>query len=110
MAFTPPTERPAFECRFRMFTPLTTIWPLAGRVRRTWPCLPLSLPAITTTVSPGARSSQRRVAGRLLVSICLQALGGEGHDLHEVALAQLARDRTEDPGPPRVVLRTEEHG
>src|SRR5207249_7538755 len=69
IAFTPPTDRPAFECRLRMFTPFTTICPLAGRVRRTWPCFPLSLPATTTTVSPGARSSQRRLGWGLFVNI-----------------------------------------
>src|SRR5438309_1148802 len=106
IALTPPTDRPAFECRFRMFTPFTTICPLAGRVRRTCPCLPLSLPATTTTVSPGARSSQRRLGWGLLVNIS-EDLRREGHDLHEVLLAQFARHRTEDPGPSGVVLLSE---
>ena len=32
----------------------------------------------------------------------------EGHDLHEVALAQLARDRAEDARAARLVLRCEQ--
>src|SRR5579872_1879825 len=87
-----------------MLTPLTTTLCLSGRVRSTSPCLPLSLPATTITGSPGARSSQRRLGCSLFLSMCfLENLWCEGDDLHEVALAQLAGDRTEDTSPPRVV-------
>src|SRR5712664_2746998 len=87
-----------------MLTPLTTILCWSGRVRRTSPCLPLSLPAVTITGSPGASSSQRRFDCGLFLSICLlQDLRGERDDLHEVALAQLACDGPEDAGAARVV-------
>src|SRR3954452_8081328 len=40
----------------------------------------------------------------------LEYLRREAHDLHEVAVAQLARDRPEDSGAPGVVLRVDDHG
>src|SRR5579859_5799722 len=79
-----------------MLTPLTTILCLSGSVRRTSPCLPLSLPATTITGSPGARSSQRRLGCGLFLSTGLQDLRSERDDLHEVALTQLAGHRAED--------------
>src|SRR5258706_11291790 len=107
----PPRLAPALVWRLSKLTPLTTILCWSGSVRRTSPCLPLSLPAMTITGSPGARSSQRRLGSGLLVSICLlQDLRGERDDLHEVALAQLSRDRPEDAGAARVVRRGEEDG
>src|ERR671932_914511 len=39
----------------------------------------------------------------------LEHLRREADDLHEVAVAQLARDRAEDAGPARVVLRVDDH-
>src|SRR2546423_8695787 len=107
---TPPVRWPALVCRLRMLTPLTTIlcWP--GIVRRTSPCLPLSLPAMTITGSPGARSSQRRVGSGLFLSTVLKDLRSERDDLHEVALAQLARDRSEDTSAAGVVGRSEKDG
>src|SRR5438309_4270532 len=93
-----------------MLTPLTTILCWSGMVRRTSPCLPLSLPAMTITGSPGARSSQRRAAWTLFFSIALEDLRGERDDLHEVALAQLSRDRPEDAGAARVVGLGEKDG
>src|SRR5947208_11205814 len=103
--WTPPRRCPALVWRLRRLTPLTTILCWSGMVRRTSPCLPLSLPAITITGSPGARSSQRRVGCGLFFSTVLQDLRGERDDLHEVALAQLTRDRSEDTGAARVVGR-----
>src|SRR5260370_39242096 len=101
---TPPRRCPALVWRFSRLTPLTTILCLSGMVRSTSPCLPLSLPAMTITGSPGARSSQRRVGSCLFLSMCcLEDLRGEGDDLHEVALAQLARDRAEDARAARAV-------
>src|SRR5207249_10372544 len=93
-----------------MLTPLTTILCWSGIVRRTSPCLPLSLPAMTITGSPGARSSQRRVVSGLFLSMVLEDLRGERDDLHEVALAQLARDGPEDAGAARVVGCGEKDG
>src|SRR5207245_10277624 len=94
-----------------MLTPLTTILCWSGSVRKTSPCLPLSLPATTITGSPGASSSQRRFGSDLFLSMCwLQDLRGERDDLHEVALAQLTRDGPEDVGAARVVGRRTEDG
>src|ERR1700674_3218346 len=105
----PPRDAPALVWRFRMLTPLTTILCLSGMVRRTSPCLPLSLPVTTITGSRGARSSQRRVGCALFLSIWLQDLRGQADDLHEVALAQLAGHRAEDARAARVVRGGEQH-
>src|SRR3954469_7006244 len=59
----------------------------------TLPVLPRSLPEMTMT------SSSRRI-----FTAMLEHLRRERHDLHEVAVAQLARDRPEDARPARVVL------
>src|SRR5689334_4967136 len=106
---TPPRRWPAFVCLLSRLTPLTTILCWSGMVRRTSPCLPLSLPAMTITGSPGARSSQRRLGCGLLRSTVLENLRSERDDLHEVALAQLAGDRPEDARSARVVGLREEH-
>src|SRR5215218_4379074 len=50
-------------------------------------------------------SSSRRIFAAML-----EHLRREGNDLHEVALAQLARDRAEDARAARVVLRVDEDG
>src|SRR6202011_3926859 len=109
MARLPPAERPALVCLFRMFTPRTTTLPSRGRVRSTSPCLPRSLPATTTTGSPGARSSLFSFGWGLFLSK-LEHLRSQGHDLHEVALAQLTRDRAEDARAPGIVLVVDDHG
>src|SRR5689334_3927807 len=94
---TPPRRCPALVWRLSRLTPLTTILCWSGRVRRTSPCLPLSLPAMTMTGSPAASSSQRRLDWVLFFSMSsLQDLRRERDDLHEVALAELAGDRSED--------------
>src|SRR5947209_2665925 len=108
MARLPPAERPALVCRFRMFTPRTTTLPTRGRVRSTSPCLPRSLPATTTTGSPGARSSLFSLGWGLFLSK-LEHLRSQGHDLHEVPLAQLSGHRAEDPRAPGVVLIVDDH-
>src|SRR3954453_21170732 len=64
----------------------------------TLPVLPLSLPAMTTTLS-----SARSFAG------ISEHLRGERDDLHEPAVAQLAGHRPEDARPARVVLRVDDH-
>src|SRR5262245_40407444 len=108
---TPPRRCPALVWRLSRLTPLTTILCLSGMVRSTSPCLPLSLPAMTMTGSPGARSSQRVLGCGLFLSMCcLKDLRGERDDLHEVALAQLAGDGPEDASPSRVVRLREQHG
>src|SRR3954451_8807840 len=50
-------------------------------------------------------SSSRRILAPML-----ELLRRQRDDLHEVALAQLARDRPEDAGAARVVLRVDQHG
>src|SRR3989304_6948904 len=86
-------------CPFAMLMPGTT--PPSPRfvrsTRSTVPRLPRSLPASTTTVSP------------FLIFIS-QDLWGERHDLHVVALSQLARDRSGDSSPARAALRRDQHG
>src|SRR5215207_4500413 len=61
------------------------------------PVLPLSLPEITTTLSS-------------LRSFISEHLRGERDDLHEPAVAQLARHRAEDARAARVVLGVDDHG
>src|SRR3954453_880431 len=65
----------------------------------TLPVLPLSLPAMTTTLS-----SARSFAG------ISEHLRRERDDLHEPAVAQLARHRAEDARAARVVLCVDDHG
>src|SRR2546428_12636743 len=92
-----------------MLTPLTTILCWSGSVRKTSPCLPLSLPATTVTGSPGASSGQGRFGSGLFLSMwLLQDLRSERVDLDEVALAQLARAGPDDAAAVRVVGRREE--
>src|ERR1044072_5315787 len=57
----------------------------------TLPLAPLSLPAITCTVSP-------------FLIFMSEHLRGEGDDLHEPLVAKLATDRPEDAGPPRLAV------
>src|ERR1700741_1434224 len=63
----------------------------------TLPLAPLSLPWMTTTVSP------------FLIFIS-EHLRRERDDLHELLVAQLATDRSEDAGPARLVVRLDQHG
>src|SRR5688572_7129812 len=62
----------------------------------TLPFAPLSLPAITSTVSP-------------FLIFMSEHLRGEGDDLHEALVAQLAPDRAEDAGPSRLVVVPDQH-
>src|SRR5437764_14326177 len=48
-------------------------------------------------------------SSRRILRLTLEHLRGERDDLHEVALAQLARDRPEDAGAARVVLGIDQH-
>src|SRR3954447_266844 len=48
-------------------------------------------------------------SSRRIFTAMLEHLRRERNDLHEVALAQLARDRPEDAGAARVVLRVDDH-
>src|SRR5215218_5915310 len=65
----------------------------------TLPVLPLSLPEMTITLS----------SWRILDAMS-EHLRGERDDLHEAAVAQLARHRAEDARAARVVLGVDDHG
>src|SRR4051795_12202638 len=64
----------------------------------TLPVLPLSLPEMTITLSS------------VLIRMASEHLRGERDDLHEVAVAQLARHRAEDARAARVVGGVDDHG
>src|SRR3954449_9345344 len=85
-----------------MFRPSTKTRFFFGSTALTVPVLPLSLPVITLTVSP------LRIFKRC--AIALEHLRGQGDDLHEVAVAQLARHRAEDARAARVVGGVDDHG
>src|ERR1017187_657871 len=90
-------------------------------MRSTTPRLPLSLPLMTSTLSPLRISSGRRCPRAhpswISMARCLRStfvaisdhLRSQADDLHEVPLAQLARDRTEDARAARVVLWSDQH-
>src|ERR1044072_297638 len=81
-----------------MFRPSTyTRW-LAGSTRMTLPVLPLSLPEMTITLS----------SWRILDAMS-EPLRSERDDLHEAAVAQLARHRAEDARAARSVLGVDDH-
>src|SRR5687768_9608503 len=73
-------------------------------MRRTLPVLPLSRPAITTTLSP------------LLMCRAMIKFRNSNHftcqrnDLHEVLVAQLTGDSAENAGASRVVVLVDHHG
>src|SRR5215212_11486050 len=88
--------------------------------RRTRPVLPLSAPAITTTVSPdfmcraivGSPLSLRESPGRRPGSARGRSddLARERHDLHEVLVAKLAGHGAEDSGAAGVVFLVDHDG
>src|SRR3954468_4568864 len=88
--------------RVVMLRPSTNTRLFLGSTALTVPVLPLSLPVITLTVSP------LRIFKRC--AIALEDLRGQGDDLHEVAVAQLARHRAEDARAARVVGGVDDHG
>src|SRR5262245_44329727 len=89
------------------FTPWTITRFLARITWSTLPRLPLSLPAITST------RSFLRIRMRLrstLSAMALENLRGEGHDLHELLVAQLAGHRAEDAGAHRLAVGVDQDG
>src|SRR5687768_18618965 len=100
----------ARRCRFTRFTPWILIRPVLGNTWSTLPCFPLSSPEITWTVSPLVMRSRSRTGGFRRIRLAflytsgfmLQHLRGERHDLHVALFAQLARDRAENAGGPRL--------
>src|SRR4051794_3732338 len=95
--------RTCFQTRL---TPSTTHRFFDARMRRTLPLLPLSRPAITTTLSPL----------RMCLLITFLTRRNSNHftcqrdDLHEVLLAQLAGHRAENTGAARIVVLVDHHG
>src|SRR5690606_6626951 len=87
--------------RLMMLTLDTTT--LSPSTRTTSPCLPLSLPAVTTTRSPFLMRfmSVSSPSGS-------EHFGCERDDLHELLGAQLAGHGPEDAGADRLLLRSEE--
>src|SRR6059058_5010283 len=105
-----------------MLRPSTKTRLFLGSTAFTVPVFPLSLPVITLTVSPfliliaisrppprGRARAPSRGAGVGWWSAALEDLRGERDDLHEVAIAQLARDRAEDARAARVVGGVDDH-
>src|SRR5665213_2285183 len=87
--------------RLTWLMPLTTTC-VASTTRATSPRLPLSRPAMTTTLSPF-----------LILPIgvlSLQHFGRERHDLHEPLVAQFTRHGPEDARADRLELGVEQHG
>src|SRR5512145_218313 len=82
-----------------MFTPSTTALFADGFTEVISPCLPLSLPARTTTLSPF-----------FSFAAISQHLRRQRDDLHEVLRTQLAHDRPEDTGTDRFTLVVQDDG
>src|SRR5436189_5575598 len=86
-----------------MFTPSMTRRFVSGATFSTRPRLPRSLPVITSTLS------FLRI-GVAKLDMALQDLRRERNDLHEPALAQLARDGPEHAGRDGLALIVDQHG
>src|SRR5579862_9109749 len=77
-------------------------------MRTTSPRLPLSRPAMTTTLSPLLILCMKSPALRCC-GAWLQHFGRERHDLHEALGAQFTRHRPEDACADRLELRIEQY-
>src|SRR6478752_6928455 len=95
-----------FVCRFTWFTPLTTTC-VSSTTRATSPRLPLSRPAMTTTLSPFLIL---RMCSLFELEAASEHFRRQRDDLHEPLGAQFARDRSEDAGADRLELVVEQHG
>src|SRR6188508_2799668 len=104
---TPPTWPPRWVslivrgrwCRLTMLSPSTNTRLRFGSTRRTLPVLPESFPEITCTTS----------SRRIFMPIS-EDLRCQRDDLHEIALAQLPRYRSEDAGAARIVGGIDQDG
>src|SRR3972149_10356472 len=94
----------ALLCRFIMLTPSTISLPALGKAKRTFAFFPLSLPAITNTVSFFLIFILEPSRTRLP---CLQDLGGQGYYLHEITISEFSCHRTKNAGPLRIVPLTQ---
>src|SRR3954449_4366006 len=83
-----------------MFMPSTKRRFFFGSTWRTVPVFPLSLPVITLTVSPFFT----------FIDMVSEHLRGKRDDPHEVAVAQLARHRSEDARATRAAGGVDDHG
>src|SRR5258707_13743425 len=96
-------------CFLRKFTRSTIAVPLLGSTRSTLPCLPRSLPARTTTLSPFFTCGLTRGWSFCFVAfpymdivVTSDHFRRQRDDLHELPLAQLAGHGTEAPRPDRL--------
>src|SRR5664279_3350051 len=94
-----------FSCFLTWLTPFT-ITCRSSTIFATSPRLPLSRPAMTTTLSPFLILRMGFSCDRPLV-FGLQHFGRERHDLHEPLIAQFARDGSEDARADRLELGVE---
>src|SRR5215469_12292697 len=92
--------------RFTICTPCTTTRLSSRSTRRTSPFLPLSRPAMTTTLSPFLIFS---FVAMLTASLSLEHFWRQGDDLHELLGPELARHRTEDARADRLALLVDQH-
>src|SRR6185295_11681951 len=103
-------------CRLIMPTPSTRILPWWRSTCSTRPVLPLSLPAITFTVSSFLSLVFRLTFGAftcrrgIFLAIFLKHLGRERNDLHELLVAQFARYRPEHARSHRLANFVDQHG
>src|SRR5436190_3546884 len=93
-----------FVWRLIMLTPSTTSRFFAGSTFRMRPRLPRSLPVMTSTLSFFRSGLCNKDIENLLKYFRRQR-----NNLHEAALAQLARHRSEDTGPDRLILVVNQH-
>src|SRR5690242_18027090 len=96
-------------CRLTSMTCSTSSLPVRSSTLRTRPVLPLSRPEMTLTLSFFLISMRTGSTGRLRASAILNYLGGQGNDLHEFLVAQLARHRSEDARSHRLTDIVDEH-
>src|SRR5580704_13550866 len=82
--------------------PSTTTRFLLVRMRSTRPVLPRSEPEITITWSP--------VLMCLDIVLSSNHFAGQGNDLHEILVTQLAGNGAENSGAARVVFLVDHHG
>src|SRR5271170_3540678 len=117
-------------CFLTIMMPSTRTRSFSAMTRRTRPCLPLSLPAITSTLSlrlilmpaitlSHPRRSCYRGAGLRFYLCCapprtegvkLDDLGRERDDLEKLLLAEFAGHRAEDAGADRLVDVVDDDG
>src|SRR5438270_13077436 len=108
-----------FSCFLKKLMRSTMAVPVVALTRSTFPCLPRSLPERTTTVSPfftcdlfgrGSSLCVCDVLPYIPIGSTSDDFRRERDDLHELALAELAGDRSEDTRPDRLARIVDENG